>query len=472
MELQRYIEIRHALRDIIKGSIWENHVFVVGGCVRDELMGNEIKDVDICIDIPNGGERFAEWLFINKLTTSKPVTYPTYGTAMFRLCLFPDYEIECVQTRKKKYSNERNHTPNSVFGSIMEDCYLRDLTINALCRNVSTDELLDLTGKGVADIKSHVLRTTSAPDIIFDDDPLRILRCIRFAARYGWNIEEDTYQSILKNVFRLEFISRERIREEFNKMLTCKSPVKAMELLKETGAMHYIIPELEETYRMKQNHYHFGSVWEHTLKVLDNIESSDLLLRMSALLHDIGKVRTREETDDGKVHFIGHEEKSAEMVDHILRKLKYPTDFIRKVQFLVRHHMVAKAWQDDLSQMKPKHLRKLQYVCRTEERFDNLLLLIDADNNAHAANYCMENQVRLIKKRTEQMKKESTALFDYQLPFSGDEVMRMKGLPPGLAVKETLDYLMKLAFINPQRSKEEWTKCLIGYKTKNSYDKL
>lgn len=176
MTLDQYIEIRHTIRDTIKGTAWENHVYVVGGCVRDELMGNEIKDVDMCVDLPGGGVHFAEWLYSNKQITCKPITYPTYGTAMFHLRQFPDLELECVQTRKEKYPDAKTRNPETAFGSIEEDCFRRDLTINALYRNVSTDELLDYTGRGVEDIQNHTIRTTTDPDIIFDDDPLRILR--------------------------------------------------------------------------------------------------------------------------------------------------------------------------------------------------------------------------------------------------------------------------------------------------------
>lgn len=464
MKFEKYIEIRHTIRDIIKGSIWEGHVFVVGGCVRDELMGNEIKDIDMCIDLPGGGVKLAKWLHCNKLTTHKPVTYPTYGTAMFHLRAFPDVELECVQTRKEKYPDSKTRNPETAFGCIEDDCFRRDLTINALYRNISTDELLDLTGKGVEDIKNHVIRTTTEPDIIFDDDPLRILRCIRFATRYGWDMEQSTYQGILKNVSRLEIITHERIRDEFDKMLTCKHPVQAMNLLRYTGAMHYVVPEMEATYNMTQGQYHFGTVWEHTLKTLEMVQSSDSLLRVAAFLHDIGKTCTREVTENGAIHFIGHEKSSAGMTDLILRRLKYPNDFIRQVQFLIGHHMDCKSWKDDLSLMKPKHLRKLQFVCKTEDVFQHLLLLIDADNKSHAKKFCLENQVGLILKRTEEMKREGSAMFDYHLPFTGTDVMQLKNLKPGPAVKECLDYLMKLAFVNPLRPKEDWIKHLKGYK--------
>lgn len=260
--------------------------------------------------------------------------------------------------------------------------------------------------------------------------------------------------------------TKERVRDELDKMLTCSSPVLAMELLRKSGAMHYVIPELEQTYAMTQNHYHFGTVWEHTLKVLENMKDARLEIRIAALLHDIGKIATREETPDGKIHFLHHEAASAELVDVILRRLNYPNDFIRKVQFLVLHHMDCKNWMDDLSMMKPKHLRKLQYECQTEERFRDLMLLIDADNKAHAEGFCLEHQVELVLKRTEQMKQEGSALFNYILPFTGKEVMELRGLKPGSAVKECLEYLLKLAYVTPLRSKEEWTKHLLGYRVK------
>ena len=154
------------------------------------------------------------------------------------------------------------------------------------------------------------------------------------------------------------------------------------------------------------------------------------------------------------------------MLDSILRSLKYPVDTIRKVQFLALHHMDTKEWKDDLSRMKPKHLRKLQYVCQSEERFRDLMLLIDADNKAHSDGFCMMHQVYLILEQTEAMKLEGSTLFDYQLPFSGDEVMQLKSLGPGPAVRECLDYLLKLAYVTPLRTREEWEKHLIGYKVK------
>ena len=463
MRHEIYIKIKEYLRTLIRGTDWEGHVYTVGGCVRDELMGSKIKDIDLCVSLPSGGIRFAEWLRDNGYTIKGVTVYPNYGTAMLHLKEFPDVELEFVQTRKEKYIDHTCRNPETAFGTIEDDCMRRDLTINALYTNVSTGEIVDITGKGVEDIKGHIIRTPNTPDVIYDDDPLRILRCIRFASRYGWEIEKDTYAGMVRNVHRLAIITKERVKEELDKMLTCKHPVMAMELLRKTGAMHYVIPELEETYEMAQNEYHFGTVWEHTLAVLGNLKSNRLELRMAALLHDLGKIRVRT-MEDGKVHFLKHELASADMVDDILRPLHYSNDFISEVAFLVRHHMVCKTWGYECEHIKAKKLRKLQYTCGTEERFRDLMLLIDADNNAHAADRCMPLQVELILRRTEEMKHEGSAMFGYKLPLTGKDVMEIKGIKPGPKVKECLDYLMKLAFVNPLRDKEEVIKHLKGYR--------
>lgn len=463
MKKERYIQIMEFLKELIRDTEWEGQVFSVGGCVRDELMGHEIKDIDLCVSLPDGGIHFAEWLHDNEYTQKGVTIYPNYGTAMLHLKAFPDVELEFVQTRKEKYIDHTCRNPETAFGTIEDDCMRRDLTINSLYSNVSTGEIVDITGKGVEDIRNHVIRTPNEPDVIYDDDPLRILRCIRFASRYGWDIEAGTYEGMVRNVRRLAIITKERVKDELDKMLACQNPVMAMELLHHTGAMHYVIPELEETYAMTQNEYHFGSVWEHTLSVLGHLKSNRLELRMAALLHDIGKIRVRT-VEDGKVHFLKHELASADMVDEVLRPLHYSNDFIREVTFLVKYHMVCKTWGYECEHIKSKKLRNLQYTCGTEERFRDLMLLIDADNNAHTADRCMPRQVEQILQRTEQMKAEGSAMFCYKLPLTGKDVLEIKGINPGPKVKECLDYLMKLAFVNPLRDKEEVIKHLKGYR--------
>ena len=463
MRIEQYIEIKNFLRHLIEGTEWEGHVYTVGGCVRDELMGSEIKDIDLCVSLPSGGVRFAQWLRANKLTAKGVTVYPNYGTAMLHLKAFPDVELEFVQTRKEKYIDHTCRNPETAFGTIEDDCLRRDLTINALYTNISTDEVVDITGRGVDDIRDHIIRTPADPDLTYDDDPLRILRCIRFASRYGWEVEKGTFDGMVRNAHRLAIITKERIKDELDKMLTCQHPVMAMKLLRKTGAMHYVIPELEETYGMTQNEYHFGTVWEHTLAVTDHLKSNRLELRMAALLHDIGKIRTRTE-DKGKVHFIRHEQVGADMTDALLRPLHYSNDCISEVQFLIRNHMATKPWGDHCEHMKDMSLRKLQYRCATEQRFRDLMLLIDADNNAYAAGKCLPQQAELILRRTEEMKAEGSAMFGYRLPLTGKDVMELKDIGPGPQVKECLDYLLKLAFVNPLLSKDEMGRLLAGYR--------
>ena len=455
MTHELYIQICDYLQDIIEDTLFESHCFSVGGCVRDEILGHEIKDIDLCVDLPDGGIDFANWLYKAKLLTHEPVVYPTYGTAMFQLAAFPDIELEVVQTRKEQYKDKNSRNPEVVFGSIEEDCKRRDLTINSLYYDISRNVYLDLTGYGYHDISDHIIRTAGDPDIVFTDDGLRILRTIRFSSKYNWNIDPNTYEGMKRNVDRLSIITKERIQDEFNKMLVCDNPVMALNLIKDIGAMKYVIPELEETYDMSQNKYHFGTVWGHILKVVENTRN-DLHLRMAALLHDIGKINTRTVDDNGNVHFYKHELVSAEMCDTILRRLKYSNDFIKTVQILVKNHMRTKNFGDNYTHMKDKTLRKMQY-----ELGDNMmkcLELIDADNKAHAPEYCMPNQVENIVKRLKQFKEEGTSMENYKLPVNGNDVMEILGIEPCAKVKWCLDWLMKFAFVNPKITKEELLK--------------
>lgn len=466
MDEKKYNQIRDSLRLLIAGTPFENKVFFVGGCCRDNQMGMEIKDIDLAVNLPSGGVRLAEWLRDAGHTTHDVVVFPAYQTARFNLKAFPDEELEAVQTRKEKYNDPSCRNPETAFGSIEEDCLRRDLTINALYQNVSTGEFLDITGHGMDDIRDHVIRTPDDPDITYDDDPLRILRCIRFASRFGWDIDPATWEGMVRNMHRLAIITKERVRDELCKMLASPHPVMAMELLRKSGAINELLPELVPTFDMTQNVYHFGTVWEHTMRVLDNIaeRTSRQDMRLAALLHDIGKTVTREEGDDGRVHFLKHELAGEELARQVMDRLRFPKADIEKVAFLTLHHMTCKRWGERCQDMKDKKLRKLQYICKTEERFRDLMDLIHADNMAHSAGHCMAEQVPMILKRTDEMIDDGTAMFNFVPWMTGEEVMQIKGIEPGRKVKECLDYLLKLAFVNPKKDREEVIKHLKGYR--------
>ena len=237
-----YIDIRNRLRELIAGTEFDGKGFFVGGCCRDDIMGTEIKDIDISVALPDGGIRLAMWLHENGHLAGEVSAYPEFHTAKFRLADFPDVELESVHTRKETYPDRGSRNPVTDYGTHEEDCYRRDFTVNALYQNISTGEIIDITGKGLDDIREQIIRTPSDPMVKFDEDPLRILRCIRFASRFGWKIAQETFDAMRAMVPRMEILTPGRISEEFMKMLSDGHPAMAMELLKSTGAMHYVLP--------------------------------------------------------------------------------------------------------------------------------------------------------------------------------------------------------------------------------------
>ena len=466
MHKSLYIDIRNRLRELIAGTEFDGKVFFVGGCCRDDIMGTEIKDIDISVALPDGGIRLAMWLHENGYTAAEVSAFPEFHTAKFRLVDFPDVELESVHTRKETYPDRNSRNPVTDYGTHEEDCFRRDFTVNALYQNISTGEIIDITGRGLDDIREKIICTPSDPMVKFDEDPLRILRCVRFAARFGWKIAPETFAAMRAMVPRMEILTPGRISEEFMKMLSDDRPAMAMELLKSTGAMHYVLPVFEQTYDMGQNKYHFGTVWEHTLAVLKEAakHTDDVYVRLAALLHDIGKVCVRTEGADGRVHFYAHESAGKVMVRDIMKALHLPNEEIPRVQFLVEHHMCAKNWGYECERMKDKSLRKLQYACRTWERFQDLMIIVYADNMSHAQEYCMPHQSQVMLERTRQMMEEGTAMFDFRPWLTGEEIMQIKGLGPGPQIKKCQDYLMALAFNDPKMPREQVVKHLEGFR--------
>lgn len=464
MTREEFKKITEYIGSIIKGTSFEGHVFAVGGSVRDFYMGNDIKDIDLVIDLPNGGVDFANWCKEQGYTKTV-VIYATYGTAMFMFKQFPGEEIECVMTRGEKYLDDGTRNPTVEFNTIEEDVIRRDLTINSLYYNCSTGEILDLID-GRSDIDNHIIKTTNPDaDQIFIDDPLRCLRVIRFATRYGWEIEKNTYESMKRNVQRLKIITKERIQAEFNKILMSENAVMGINMLHDIGAMTFIVPEFEKCYGLTQNRFHFGDVAEHTIAVLDyhcKYFDADLTERLACFLHDIGKIMTRT-VKDGKVHFYDHEYVGAEMVGDILRELKYDTDTIKKVQFLIRNHMRTKQAGDGAKYMKDKSLNKLLYECKTFEMFKSLMRIIECDNEAHAKDYCIHNQYSELVAKVE-FEGSHSKMFGYKLPVTGEDIMSVLGLEPGPIIAEINKRLLNQAFMDPEISKERCIKLLPGIK--------
>ena len=463
MKQEKFLEITNYIHNIIQDTEFEQHVYVVGGSVRDLIMEKEIKDIDLVIDLPQGGVRFANFCEQNGLT-GKVVIYETYGTSMFHFKKFPDDEIECVMTRGEKYLDSGSRNPVTEFAPIMEDASRRDLTINALYYNISKKKVEDLMGCGVQDIRDGVLRvpmemvSEQMVDHTFIDDPLRILRVLRFHTKLGFKISDETFNAMKRNVDRLSIITVERINTELCKILMSKNARQGIELINEIGAMKYVIPELEQCIGLGQNSYHFGDVWVHTMAVLENhcnLFEPDLICRLAALLHDIGKIECRTVDEHGRVHFYDHEFIGSDVAKRILQRLKFDNKTIDEVCFIIRNHMRAKGFENDCRKMKEKSINKFMYTCGNEERFLRTCQVIEADNLAHEKSHCITGQyarfVECVK---------TSKMFGYRLPINGDDVINEFGIEPGPIIKEILKQVMNNVYSNPDISRESCLKLM------------
>ena len=417
--VKNYIEIIERLKNIILGTKFENHVFSVGGCERDLILDSPIQDIDIVIDLPNGGIEFANWLKDNDYTVGSVVVYEHFGTAMFRLKDYPDEEIEAVQTRKECYRDMESRNPETAFGTIMEDCQRRDFTINAIYRNISTGDILDLNGKSFDDITDGWIRACGDPNIIFSEDPLRILRAVRFKYRLGdrFLIEKDTYQGILTHKDRLSIISQERITDEFSKIITGKNADQAFNFLMNLGVLHYIFPcDLDE---MTLESYMMGALYNSIDAVPSNLK-----IRLSRIFKAFSDNKTEE----------------------IMRNMRYSNDVIKDVIWFKNH-------SDAKSVSNIKGLRKFMYECKTSSRFINALSVFRADEG--------EEFRRLVFSTA--LKEVGNKMFDYKLPVNGNDIMKTLDIEGGPIIKKILDELLDLAFSDPTLTKDDFIKYVVEH---------
>lgn len=438
------------LQSQIKGTTYENHVFFVGGCVRDFLMGNPIHDIDIAVDLPRGGIVFAEWLTQKEKCykmNSNPVIFPKYGTAKFNLSSsseFNDIIIECVQTIKNpRYSLNDCSPMVDNFGTILDDAHLRDLTINSMYIDISEGQLLDPTN-GIDDIDEHILKTTNIPDVIFKDDPLRMLRVIRFASKYQWNIEQKTWLGIVKNHEKIKEVSVERIREEINNILLTDKPSCGLKRLLNSGILYDIIPQLYALNHTKQNN---RTIWEHTMAVVDN-SSPSLINRITALFHDIGK-QLCEKYINGKQHFYGHECCGATLATEVMKTFKYPDQVIKEVENAIRLHMRFSMCQGNYVPTD-KTLRK--FLVDVGENKELVLDIIRSDFESYGynrlANYYM------IEEALEKLD-SNESLSKLKLPIDGTDIMTELNLKGGPLIGSMLNKVKEGMIEKPNLSKEE-----------------
>lgn len=456
-----YCDAIKEIAKLIKGTQWENNVYLVGGAVRDLLMGKPIKDIDLCISKINGGIEFAEW--VCKETDcykngSNPVVFTKFGTAKFNIRSIDkisNVDIECVQTRKEQYHDENSRKPETTYGTILEDCLRRDLTINALYVNISNDEVLDPSGKGLEDLHNCILRTPSDPDIVFKDDALRQLRVVRFASRFGWGIEKDTWVGLVKNAYRISTISQERITDEINKILISERPSYGIRQLHRCGLLKLVLPEVYKLIGCTQGHQHFGDVFEHTMATLEKVKPI-VEHRMAALLHDIAKPECKS-TVNGVIHFFSHEYRGATMANEILKRMKYSNNEIKAIVMAVKNHMRFKQSGDHCP--SNKSLRK--FIAEVGGDYVDIVLdVINADNKSHDSLFCLHKQVKLITDKLNEMKEEESVSDKIVLPINGSDIMEKFNMKSSPKIGKLLAIIKDKFLDNPTISKEECFKII------------
>jgi poly(A) polymerase len=423
-----------ALRAATRGTEFEGRLFLVGGFVRDRVMGlpHAAEDLDIVLE----GDALAVARLLRNCGAAEfePVAYPRFGTVMVRVA---GRDVELVTARKESYAPDSRKPDQVTPGTLLDDTRRRDFTINTLLQNLHTGEVIDPLGTARTDIATKVLRTPVDPLATFRDDPLRMLRAVRFAARFGFTIADDTWTAIRQSVDRLQIISAERIRDEFCKtLMTSRAPL-GLELLKDSGLLAQFAPELLEMVGVIQNEFHVDPVWEHTLKVVELLPpDAPLALRLAALLHDSGKPRTRTvNPDDHRVHFYHHQDVSAEITGALLARLKFPNAEIAAVRRLVQEHMRIGEYKSIWSDSAVRRL-----IRDLDDQLEDLFTLHRADVGSLAPDHRdMSRAVELRARIDEIQSRQDVRTLD--APLDGRAIMTLLGIPPGPEIGRVKDHL-------------------------------
>jgi poly(A) polymerase len=414
----------------------QKQLYMVGGTVRDVLLHREaVADADLATDArPDEIKR----LVAPTRPSAVVLVGERFGTVRL---LYPSSIVEITTFRTERY-NAESRKPEVCFGdSLQEDLSRRDFTINALARDPLNGHIIDLYN-GRQDLDKHILRAVGGePDKRFDEDPLRLLRAVRFAAQLDFAIEPSTHEAILRQAAKLQKISRERIRDEMNKLLLSTHPDKGLDLLVELGLMEWIIPEVLELRGVSQQtraSVATKDVYAHVLRVVQR-SSARLQTRWAALLHDIAKPRTKR-IEDNKVHFFGHEDIGAHMTRDILKRLHFDRSFIDSVSLLVKLHMRANAYTSDWTDGAVRRLML--------DIGDNLLDLLDL-SQADITSYRIDKVARGVARVAElgarcQYLKAEAERIPLKSPLDGNELMAMFGRGPGPWLRPIKDHLLSL----------------------------
>ena len=428
-------DVLQRLRVGLAGTPYEGKVYLVGGYVRDKLLKRRLpSDVDLVLE--GDALQLAQFLYERGLADHPPVTYPRFGTAMVHL---GEIAVELVTARAESYHDASRKPATVKPATLYEDALRRDFTVNTLLENLHTGAIVDPLGVGLSDLQARRLRTPRDPHETFYEDPLRMLRAVRFAVQLDFTLDPVAVQAIREQAERLKIVSIERIQAEFTRLMDSPPAAAGLQMLLEVGLLAQFAEPLLPMVGCTQNDYHLYDVWEHSLQTVQHIDPIGLTipaweLRLAALLHDVGKPTTRTVGEDGTIHFYEHDRVGAEIARAWLRTLRYSNETIKRITTLVRLHMRPGFYTPQWSDAAVRRL-----IRDAGDLLGPLLRLAEADIKAQRQDV-IHADIAALRQRIAQVQAAQPPT-RWRSPLTGEQIMRHFGLKPSPVVGRLKRYL-------------------------------